>query len=309
MGQTSLNDPLLHPEALTDDAVARRMMQPSIDSLLTLLNHLSDAIRRTRLNHWSGAIAGAKGKVRSDTGLLRPRSESPTATMSTDRRSGSTSSDSSQYNRPKSTPFIRQASNYQREQDNTGNGNCMHTTQAATRHLGLLDWSEVLGLASMTKWNQEAVGRSAQRCASLFDEGMSFRVFQEEKAVKPLYDAVHSSSGAAQLPSQDRAGAHSSKRPSWEKGSSRCPHVDCWGHEKNFEYSTRAIEHVKRTHGYDPRTNDSDNEERKAGGVHIDGFMQTISAKRGWLGKSRLKSEPEKSKTKYRRKRKRSKNE
>jgi N-terminal acetyltransferase B complex catalytic subunit len=43
-------------------------------------------------------------------------------------------------------------------------------------------------------------------------------------------------------------------------------------------------------HGYDPRTNDSDNEDRKVGGVHIDGFLQPITAKQGSLGAGRTKS-------------------
>ena len=54
--------------------------------------------------------------------------------------------------------------------------------------------------------------------------------------------------------------------------------------------SYRVIEHCMRNHGYDPRTNDSDNEERTYGGVHIDGFMQPITAKQGWLGHGRSKA-------------------
>jgi N-terminal acetyltransferase B complex catalytic subunit len=45
-----------------------------------------------------------------------------------------------------------------------------------------------------------------------------------------------------------------------------------------------------RVHGYDPRTNDSDNEERTFGGVHIDGFLQPVTAKPGWLGNGRTKA-------------------
>ena len=40
-----------------------------------------------------------------------------------------------------------------------------------------------------------------------------------------------------------------------------------------------------RSHGYDPRTNDSDNEERGEGGVHINGYLRPINAKTGWLGR------------------------
>ena len=45
-----------------------------------------------------------------------------------------------------------------------------------------------------------------------------------------------------------------------------------------------------RVHGYDPRTNDSDNEENKVGGVHIDGFLQPVTLKSGWLGLGRTKA-------------------
>jgi N-terminal acetyltransferase B complex catalytic subunit len=51
-----------------------------------------------------------------------------------------------------------------------------------------------------------------------------------------------------------------------------------------------VIEHVKRVHGYDPRTNDSDNEDRRVGGVHRDGFLQPVTAKQGWIGAGRTKS-------------------
>lgn len=52
-----------------------------------------------------------------------------------------------------------------------------------------------------------------------------------------------------------------------------------------------------RIHGYDPRTNDSDNEERQHGGVHTDGFLQPITAKQGWLGHGRSKAGGKKRKT------------
>jgi N-terminal acetyltransferase B complex catalytic subunit len=52
-----------------------------------------------------------------------------------------------------------------------------------------------------------------------------------------------------------------------------------------------------RVHGYDPRSNDSDNEERTHGGVHIDGFLQPITAKQGWLGHGRSKAGGKKRKT------------
>ena len=61
-----------------------------------------------------------------------------------------------------------------------------HTTrQRRRRQLGLRDWSDVVGIASMTGWNVSITSRTAQRCATLFDEGIRFRTLHEEKARFP----------------------------------------------------------------------------------------------------------------------------
>jgi RNA polymerase I specific transcription initiation factor len=47
--------------------------------------------------------------------------------------------------------------------------------------LGLMDWSDLLGVASMVGWDLEAVGRAAARCSTLFGEGIRFRTLAEGK--------------------------------------------------------------------------------------------------------------------------------
>lgn len=44
---------------------------------------------------------------------------------------------------------------------------------------GLRDWSDVLGMASMTDWDPEVVQRASERCATMFGENMLFRTFLE----------------------------------------------------------------------------------------------------------------------------------
>ena len=53
------------------------------------------------------------------------------------------------------------------------------------RRLGLRDWSEVLGFASMTGWDPDVVSRAAERCSRLFGEQMNFRTLTEESATYP----------------------------------------------------------------------------------------------------------------------------
>ncbi|KAF2021998.1 hypothetical protein BU24DRAFT_438850 [Aaosphaeria arxii CBS 175.79] len=159
---------------------------------------------------------------------------------------------------------------------------------------GLMDWSEVLATASMTGgWPAGALSRTAQRCAALFGETISFRVFDEGlPASKPLPPPVRytpSTIAAADMIAAVEAQTPA-RRPYFEAGTLRCPHVDCRAHEKDHDIPYRVVEHVKRAHGYDPRTNDSDNEDRKVGGVHKDGFLQPITLKRGWLSSGKAKA-------------------
>lgn len=48
--------------------------------------------------------------------------------------------------------------------------------------LGLRDWSDVIGVASMIGFDQASISRTADRCADLFGEGIRFRTLREEDA-------------------------------------------------------------------------------------------------------------------------------
>ena len=163
---------------------------------------------------------------------------------------------------------------------------------------GLMDWSEVLGIAAVKGWDQKALARTAQRCATLFGESMSFLPFHEDLAIETAANHIQYTPSTISAPGSSTIGApRPTRRPYWQAGAIRCPHTDCYGYHKDFKTSYRVIEHCTRLHGYDPRSNDSDNEERTHGGVHIDGFLQPITAKQGWLGHGRSKAGGKKRKT------------
>ncbi|OCL06441.1 hypothetical protein AOQ84DRAFT_77075 [Glonium stellatum] len=157
--------------------------------------------------------------------------------------------------------------------------------------VGLRDWSEVIGMASLTGWSDRVVDRAAKRCAALFGESMAFRTLHEGSALKPAVEPIlytpetilaPDSAGIDGSETSDMANAEA--RPHWEPGCLICPHVHCWGHSKEFRIPYRVVEHLIRVHGYDPRIPSSDGENEMVGGVHIDGFLQPISAKQGWRG-------------------------
>ena len=157
--------------------------------------------------------------------------------------------------------------------------------------VGLRDWSEVIGMASLTGWGDGVVERAAKRCAALFGEGMAFRTFHEGSALKSPEEPVLYAPETILAPDSTALDGSNTPhitdtetRPHWEPGSLICPHIDCWGHKKEFRIPYRVVEHLIRVHGYDPRIPGSDGGDEMAGSAHADGFLQPISAKQGWRG-------------------------
>jgi hypothetical protein len=56
-----------------------------------------------------------------------------------------------------------------------------HYRNKKQEQLGLRDWSDILGVASMVGWEPEAISRAAVRCSTLFGEGINFRTLAEEE--------------------------------------------------------------------------------------------------------------------------------
>jgi hypothetical protein len=52
-------------------------------------------------------------------------------------------------------------------------------TRRRVREINPRDWSEVLGAAALTGWDDDAVKRAAARCSLLFGEDMAFATFEE----------------------------------------------------------------------------------------------------------------------------------
>lgn len=325
------------PSILADDAKAQQLLRPTIASMLSKLDDVVLALRRTRLNHFGRNGYGegsSQSEFTTDAETTEPETHSrpPSRAKSATRSKPVTrqSSTSSRASRAPKSPKKPRKSTVEFDSDSasdygaqfgeddvvnseasrgnskirkrsrsasTTDGEDSHNTRDWSR-AGLMDWSEVLGIAAVKGWDQKALARSAQRCSVLFGEGMSFRPFAEDRATKPLASLVRYTPSTIPSPSNAPFSVpRREKRPYFQAGAIRCPHADCYGHHKDFKLAYRVIEHCMRLHGYDPRTNDSDNEERTLGGVHIDGFLQPITAKQGWLGHGRSKAGGKKRKT------------
>ncbi|KAL5118346.1 N-alpha-acetyltransferase 20 [Pleosporales sp. CAS-2024a] len=311
------------PMFLADDTKARKILDPTINSILGKVDDLALAIRRTRLNHFGrkdysdrSSQSGFTSGIDSSAHTTRRSSESEPGPVSRQdsrpasravsaqiragawsaRRAGESITDSdSDSGSDVSMRDIKPASAYGKHgrRGSAADERSPSATRDETGRAGLMDWSEVLGLAAMKGWDPQAIARAAQRCAHLFGESMTLIGLDEDVATKPAPEPVRYT--PCSMPRPDIRASElgpAPKRPLFPIGTWRCPHVDCYGHEKDFESPHRVVEHCKRVHGYDPRTNDSDNEERTVGGVHIDGFLEPVVAQRGWSerGKKRQKT-------------------
>ncbi|KAH7078529.1 hypothetical protein FB567DRAFT_477283 [Paraphoma chrysanthemicola] len=322
------------PLFLADEAKASDILRPTINSVLTRLDSLALAVRRTRLNHFgrgldsdmsshsdftSGAeseapTSRASSRTTSRQGTSRKSSMQPTSRASSARRRGTSTKEGVTHRKKLLDSDSDSDSDFNLEDEvqspasekrppsrSTAGKRSPSAGRDETFRAGLMDWSEVLGLAAVQGWNDRVIARTAQRCAALFGESMAFVSLNEELATKPIGSPVLYT--PATIPGPSMPSIHQPlppKRPMFHAGTLRCPHIGCYGHEKDFEVPYRVVEHCMRTHGYDPRTNDSDNEDRAIGGVHIDGFLQPIAAQRGWLkrGKSVAGSDKKKQKVK-----------
>lgn len=328
-GRKPQAEPDVKPTILADDAKAQTLLRPTIASMLTKLDDLALALQRTRLNHFghggfsetssqSEFTTDAEGTERESRSRSQSRVKSAPRSKPATRPSSRATSSRASRAPPKPLKFTRQsedsdsASDYgaqfEREQSlgsassrsptmrrrrnrsvSTGDEGDVSNTRDWSR-AGLMDWSEVLGIAAVKGWDQKALARTAERCAALFGESMSFRPFHEDIATKAVSEPIQYTPSTIPAPPSIAGAPRPTKRPYWQAGAVHCPHPDCYGHHQEFRVSYRVIEHCMRNHGYDPRTNDSDNEERTYGGVHVDGFMQPITAKQGWLGHGRSKA-------------------
>ncbi|KAF1975460.1 hypothetical protein BU23DRAFT_458588, partial [Bimuria novae-zelandiae CBS 107.79] len=312
---------------LADDDVARRILDPSINSILSRLDGLMLAVRRNRSNHVGDRARGRSSSASdylTDGETPAPRSRSSSRSQSREPRRKKSSQPSTPKKSSKqaskrkedvrtsqSRDLVSAVDAHMRSEDEEPpnlrggppkrrarssstasiGGSSTSSNSQVRRETGLMDWSELLGIAAISGWDKNVVARTAQRCASLFGEQMGFRTFDEGQAAHSIPDLVQYTPATIVSPNEtDLDSASVPKRPYYILGSLRCPHQDCPGSLKGFGGSNRLVQHVQRKHGYDPRTNDSDNEERTVGGVHIDGYLQPVWARPGWFGNGRARS-------------------
>jgi len=166
------------------------------------------------------------------------------------------------------------------------------------RKLGLRDWSEVLGMASIVGFDSSAIERATKRCVSLFGEGMDFIVLPSGASDHPadrrivFQPGIIPDLGALSTTLDDRK--HISKRRTSieRKTVDTCPVPNCERGGRAFSdkggAGQKLEKHLRVVHGLGEGDMEDllrDNiDEELEGFVHVDGFLREIGKGRGWRG-------------------------
>ncbi|KAL3258567.1 hypothetical protein ABHI18_005940 [Aspergillus niger] len=203
----------LRPAVQTDDDKSRRQLRPLTRNILSQFDELLMGLHRARkggvaaddssASDWQtdteSVVSGSsprKRKVNSQRARSQSRGRKRTRRSSfksgsSDARSRSThvssGPESSVHSSSQATSRYRSQSQHSSRSRGRSVGSDRRRSASRVR-LGIRDWSEVLGVASMIGWPPAVVMRTAQRCAALFGEDMTFQVLKEGKVKQDIGD-------------------------------------------------------------------------------------------------------------------------
>ncbi|PYH78405.1 hypothetical protein BO82DRAFT_291438 [Aspergillus uvarum CBS 121591] len=211
----------LRPVVQADDERSRVQLRPLTRNILTQFDTLLMGLHRARqgdlardddssASEWqtdtasavSGSSSGqqqqkrkgsaaekerslSRGRKRTRRSSIRSESSGPSRSQGTRVSSSCPSSARTSSQAPSSQRSLSRGSSRSRGRSRSSDGR----RSASRVRQGLRDWSEVLGIASMTGFPAAAVMRASRRCADLFGEDMAFRTFHEGQVRQDLPEA------------------------------------------------------------------------------------------------------------------------
>lgn len=184
-GREDLDGPDQKPVVMADDQRASEILQATVQHMMTKLDDLLLGLHRARSAYLlfkdSDSVSLSQNCDRSTTRGRPQKRKRKASNLVEDAELSHVAQDHSSSN----------SSEHRPSRKNSGSkGNIQKARSAARRsrsqkfrsrkaRIGLRDWSDVLGIASMTAWHQNVVGSAAARCATLFGEGIKFRTLEE----------------------------------------------------------------------------------------------------------------------------------
>ncbi|KAK0516407.1 hypothetical protein JMJ35_001010 [Cladonia borealis] len=174
----------MKPVVMTDDQRASKILRPTIHAILARLDSLLMGLHSARNASLafddSGNESQSQTRVRS---ISQPRSRkrkrvasgTDAVTASASERAMTVSETDTSF-ASKTVSRLRGRANRSTSFSQTSNNGPILRRKS---RLALRDWSDILGVASMTGWEPAVIEKAATRCASFFEECITFRTLKE----------------------------------------------------------------------------------------------------------------------------------
>ncbi|KAF2402884.1 hypothetical protein EJ06DRAFT_505917 [Trichodelitschia bisporula] len=205
-----------NPVFSADDARSAELLNPVVRSVLSKLDTLLMALHTSRLGHY---VDPARSRTEVSRDKYRSRGAASADAVPNDSEASSSDTEV-----PTSTK--------------------KHKAPHRLERTHPRDWSEVLGMASLSGWDPEVVARAHARCVKLFDERMDFA------SIPSATETVDADTPRYVLPLDQT-----------------CPVPECRRHTRPFELRKRLVQHLKEAHGVQARADD-DGRDDVVDGVH-----------------------------------------
>lgn len=234
-------DDLSKPEFMMDDDEARRLLGQSSRHVVAEFDKLLMGLHTSRQYHTSGSIASGEAATKPRPQKRKRRSTTNETPLPLD-----------QQDREDTEKDEERAMNRDYTKHPSGN-NALYPR----------DWSEVLGIASLTGWNPAVVERAAKRCSNLLGERITFRTMPETVAGKVadrLTEYVPEMIPDFDVPDEldDQSEPEAQEEPSYNiENGFKCPEESCPQHNRLYEKRFMIRQHLRRVHKYDQEALDA----------------------------------------------------
>ncbi|THV78981.1 hypothetical protein D6D29_07246 [Aureobasidium pullulans] len=254
---------LARPVFSADDDSSRALMDPTVNHIMSKLDKLLLALHQSRQAHLhrardgdtSDSSARSNSRSRSTSNkpakkpskkASQPKTTATARTRHSRRNTGSASRQSSPqdlvvYDDSGEDETYEPEKPKRRSPSVSAEPEAHDTSPEAKKRRnaprpGLRDWSEVLGIASLSGWDPSVVERARQRCSKLFGEDMHLYTMAE-----------HGDSSADEAEHVGQVlTSRSNQSASW-----RCPLTNCFRNMQPLEHGFRWREHMRKSHKYD----------------------------------------------------------
>ena len=292
---------------MADDEVAASILQPSVQHALTKLDDLFMGLHHSRHAYLSESDDGnhdMKTDVDEDESLNRgiaPQGNSRDRLRLKKRRLGKSISTTDSENESTLSSHKLKMPKRKRRERLISSKSRFRASRKRRAQLGLRDWGDILGMASLTGWDPSILARAASRCAILFGEKINFRTLPEgnDEATEITYPPVVLVESAAASNSnkslyenntkpEQVTETFSSREAKVIDGKLYCPFPKCTRSQKSFKRNWNFQQHMETMHTQEVFHNERD----VVGAVHVDGFLCPIKAQRGWRSYAKSATTP-----------------